>query len=146
MENPSERARERRQAIQDHAASIGIDEAYISQLVDGFYDRIRKDEELGPIFNAAIGDNWDVHLPKMKLFWSSVTMNTGLYSGQPIPAHTKLSGVTKAHFTRWLTLFEQTLIETAPTPHAKDYFMERAKRIANSLQLAMFGVPGIPRL
>lgn len=139
------RARERRAAIQDYAASIGIDEAYISLLVDRFYDRIRKDERLGPIFENAIGDEWAAHMPKMKQFWSSVTMNTGLYSGKPVPAHTKLETVQSADFDIWLTLFEQTLHDTAPSPEAVLYFMERAQRIAQSLKLAMFGIPGLPK-
>lgn len=145
MSDIEDRIRERRKAIQDNAARIGINDAYISALVDRFYDKIRADAELGPIFNRAIGDDWDTHLPKMKQFWSSVTMNTGLYSGQPVPAHKKLSTVKKAHFERWLALFEQTLIETSPSPEAIDYFMERARRIAKSLQLAMFGIPSIPK-
>lgn len=145
MSEIEKRITERRKAIQNNAASLGIDEAYVSILVDSFYSKIRIDADLGPIFNGAIGDKWDSHLPKMKQFWSSVTMNTGLYSGQPVPAHTKLSGVNKAHFERWLTLFEQTLIETAPSKDAIDYFMVRARRIAKSLQLAMFGIPSIPK-
>lgn len=141
----SERARERRAAIQAHAADIGIDEAYVSTLVDTFYDRVRAHPVLGPIFDGEIGDQWEVHLPKMKQFWSSVTMNTGLYSGKPVPAHTKLSGVRPEDFGIWLEIFEQTLADTAPTPEAAAYFMERARRIAQSLKLAMFGYPGIPQ-
>ena len=39
----------------------------------------------------------------------------------------------------------ETLRDTASTPEAVDYFMERAERIAQSLQLAMFGYPGVPK-
>ena len=138
-----DRARERRQAIQDHAADIGINETYLSQLVDTFYERVRAHPTLGPIFDGEIGDNWDTHLPKMKQFWSSVTMNTGVYSGKPVPAHTKLMGVRPEDFGLWLGVFEQTLIDTAPTQEAADYIMLRARRIAESLKLAMFGIPGL---
>ena len=140
------RAQERRAAIQAHAASIGIDEVYISILVDTFYERIRADSRLGPIFEGEIGDQWAVHMPKMKQFWSSVTMNTGVYSGKPVPAHTKLKGVRAEDFDIWLSLFKQTLKETAPSPEVIPYFMERAERIANSLKLAMFGLPGLPQI
>ena len=139
-----DRARERRAAIQIHAASIGIDEAYISHLIDSFYDAVRTHETLGPIFDGEIGDHWAAHMPKMKAFWSSVTMNTGLYSGKPVPAHTKLVGVRAEDFDLWLSLFERTLQETAPMPEVVPYFMERAQRIAKSLQLAMFGIPSLP--
>jgi hemoglobin len=35
------------------------------------------------------------------------------------------------------------LADTAPTPGAQHFFMERAQRIARSLQLALFGLPGL---
>ena len=41
----------------DHAP---LDEAAIALLVDRFYDRVRRDPELGPVFNNAVHD-WDVH-------------------------------------------------------------------------------------
>lgn len=144
MGDPVVTAHARRAEIQRRANVIGIDEAYISLLVDEFYRRIRADETLGPIFEEAIGDRWDYHLPRMKSFWASVALNAGTYSGQPVPAHKKLSQVEQSHFQTWLALFRQTLQDTAPTPEAVDYFMERANRIAESLQLAMFGFPGLP--
>lgn len=137
-------AHERRTQIQRHANAIGIDEMYVSRLVDEFYRRVRRDSTLGPIFDEAIGDRWDQHLPRMKSFWASVALNAGTYSGQPVPIHRKLSRVEKPHFELWLKLFRETLEETAQTPQAVDYFMERANRIAKSLQLAMFGFPGLP--
>ena len=144
MSDPVVTAHARRAEIQRRANVIGIDEAYISLLVDEFYRRIRADETLGPIFEEAIGDRWDYHLPRMKSFWASVALNAGTYSGQPVPAHKKLSRVQQSHFQTWLALFRQTLQDTSPTLEAVDYFMERANRIAESLQLAMFGIPGLP--
>lgn len=136
-------ADERRAEIQAHAAALGIDEDYISLLVETFYGRIRAHELIGPIFENAIGDNWDHHLSTMKAFWASVALNAGRYSGKPVPAHKKHASIEPWHFKIWLALFEQTLKETAPTPGAVTHFMERAERIAQSLQLAMFGVPGL---
>ena len=132
MGDPVVTAHARRAEIQRRANVIGIDEAYISLLVDEFYRRIRAEETLGPIFEEAIGDRWDYHLPRMKSFWASVALNAGTYSGQPVPAHKKLSRVQQSHFQTWLALFRQTLQDTAPTPEAVDYFMERANKIANS--------------
>lgn len=133
-------ADERREQIQKDAAAKGIDETYISTLVETFYSRIRQDPELGPIFDRVIGGKWDAHLRRMKDFWASVALNAGRYSGKPVPAHKKLEGVTREHFTNWLALFEATLDDTAPSPEAVSHFMERAVRIAESLQLAMFGL------
>ena len=138
-------AHQRRAEIQARAAAMGIDEGYISYLVDTFYSRIRAHETLGPIFDDAIGDHWDQHLPRMKSFWASVALNAGTYSGQPVPAHQKLNTVEPTHVGIWLALFRQTLEDTAPSREAVPYFMERAERIAESLKLAMFGFPGLPR-
>lgn len=139
-------AAERRADIQQAAARMGIDEAYISRLVDTFYARIQADDTLGPIFASQVS-NWDTHLPTMKDFWSSVALNTGRYSGRPVPAHFKFKDkVSSSDFAHWLALFRQTLEETAPSAEAIDYFMARAERIAKSLQLAMLGDPDLNNL
>lgn len=135
-----EAAAARRQAIQDHAASIGIDDAYVSVMVDTFYERVRANPDLAPIFMAAIPGDWTAHLARMKEFWASVAYNAGRYSGQPVPVHKRLEGVERRHFDIWLGLFRENLDATAPTEEAADYLMERANRIAQSLQLAIFGV------
>ena len=132
----------RRAEIQAHAAAMGIDDAFISHLVESFYQRVRAHDVLGPIFNNAVED-WDAHMPNMKDFWSSVAMSTGRYSGKPVPAHQKLTGVSKDDFAIWLGLFEQTLHDIAPSPDVVPYFMERAQRIAESLKLAMFTLPSL---
>jgi len=138
-------AAERRQKIQDHAASLGIDERYISYLVDTFYARIQTHSQLGPIFAQVIGSNdWAPHLATMKNFWSSVTLSTGRYSGQPVPKHKAIARIEEKHFALWLALFEETLNDTAPSEETVAYFMERANRIATSLKLAIFGMPGLP--
>ena len=134
---------ERRDAIRAHAASLGIDDTYICDLVEAFYARVRGHDELGPVFDKAIGDNWPQHLSRMKDFWASVTLNAGRYSGKPVPAHKQHASIRPEHFTIWLGLFEQTLVETAPSREAVDYFMERANRISQSLQMALFGLPGL---
>ncbi len=141
MEHVSLTALERRKLIQQNALNMGINDEFISKLVDTFYDHVRKHDRLGPIFDDIIGDNWTPHLLKMKSFWSSVAMNSGTYSGQPVPVHRKLTKVREDDFNIWLSLFEKTLIEIAPTKEVIPYFMDRAARIAQSLQLAMFGVP-----
>lgn len=134
----------RRQEMRANAAQAGVDEAYISTLVDTFYGQIRDHAVLGPIFNEAIGDEWGPHLSKMKTFWASVALGDTAYSGRPVPKHKALTAVQEPHFEIWLGLFEQTLVETAPKPEAVSYLLEPARRIAASLKLAMFGIPGLP--
>lgn len=133
----------RRAELERKSRGIGIDEAYISELVDTFYQRVRAHETLGPIFEREIGDDWPPHLAKMKGFWQSLSLYDGSYSGKPVQAHTKLRGVQSQHFDIWLALFRSTLDDTAPSAEAAEYLEGRAQNIAESLKLAMFGSPGL---
>ncbi|HYC66603.1 group III truncated hemoglobin [Brevundimonas sp.] len=131
----------RRAAIVDQIrAETGIDEAMIAQLVDGFYDRVRADPLIGPVFNERISD-WGPHLEQMRLFWSSVALMSGVYHGRPMPKHLPLP-VDARHFDRWLELFEATARDLCP-PAAADHFIERARRIAESLELGIAGANGV---
>lgn len=136
----SEHALAARQKIRADAAAIGVDEAFISKLVDEFYSRVQKHEHLGPVFNGAVHD-WPEHLAKLKLFWESVALNAGVYSGNPMRAHLKTKSIEPAHFGEWLHLFEQTLRDIAPTEAAVEYFMVRANRIGESLKMGLFFRP-----
>jgi hemoglobin len=51
-------------------------------------------------------------------------------------AHAELPEITLAHFGRWLALFQDTAIRTCP-PDAAQVFVDRANRIAESLQLGI---------
>ena len=131
----------RRAAIVDHIrAETGIDEPMIARLVDAFYDRVRADPMLGPVFADRIAD-WGPHLEQMRLFWSSVALMSGLYHGRPMPKHLPLP-VDARHFDRWLELFEATAAEACP-PAAAAHFVERARRIAESLELGIAGANGV---
>jgi hemoglobin len=126
---------QRRTAITDRIkAETGIDDAMIAELVDRFYERVRADDVLGPVFAARIED-WPPHLAKMRAFWSSVALMSGTYHGQPMKLHLPLP-IDADHFDRWLALFGQTARELCP-PQAAAHFMERANRIAESLELGI---------
>lgn len=118
----------------DIAAGTGIDEAMIERLVRAFYAKVRADPLLGPVFAARITD-WEPHLMQMCAFWSSVTLMTGCYHGQPMRVHRDLP-VDAGHFDRWLALFEQTARDLCP-PAAAAHFIDRARRIAESLELGI---------
>lgn len=109
-------------------------EDQIRELVHRFYDRIRADDLLGPIFRRVIGDNWGRHLALMCDFWSSVMLSSGRYKGRPIPAHLKIGGIEPRHFTHWLALFRATTHELF-APALAAVFISRAERIAESLKL-----------
>ncbi len=82
----------------------------IKLLVDTFYDRIREDVLLGPIFNERIQDRWPVHLEKMYKFWQTVLLQEHTYFGSPFPPHAQLP-VGHEHFAAWLALFSKTVDE-----------------------------------
>jgi hemoglobin len=140
MHDKDETAAERRARITaDIMAQTGIDEALIQRLVHRFYGRVRLDPLIGPNFNARVAD-WPAHLEKLCAFWSSVVLMSGRYRGQPMQAHLPLP-VSGAHFDRWLALFEETAAEVCP-PAAAAYFVERARRIADSLELGIAAQEG----
>jgi hemoglobin len=122
------------------AARTGITEAMIERLVHAFYDKVRADAVLGPVFDARIRD-WVPHLQQMCAFWSSVALMTGRYHGTPMVKHAPLP-VDAAHFDRWLALFEQTAHEVCPG-EAEAHFVERARRIATSLELGIANANGV---
>lgn len=83
----------------------------IELLVNSFYNKVKVDEVLGPIFTVVIPVNWAVHLPVMYQFWENAVFYTGGYTGNPMVMHAHLHkkiGLTAALFTRWLKLFDET--------------------------------------
>ncbi len=121
-----------RQARREAAEAVGVDAAYISLLVDSFYDRIRRDEVLGPIFKARISD-WPRHLHQMKHFWASVLHASGTFTGNPMAKHIAIADIEEPEFQRWLMLFDETLRAIEPHPEASEMVAARARQIADSL-------------
>ena len=107
----------------------------IKKLVDSFYDKVKADEMLAPIFNEVAKVNWSEHLPMLYRFWSALLFQTKNFKGQPFPKHAVLP-VQREHFTRWVSLFVQTVDEHFSGPkseEAKGFAMS----IADTFQLRM---------
>ena len=136
----TEAASRRARATAEIVARTGIDDGMIAALVHAFYAQVRDDSTLAPIFNQRIS-NWDVHLARMCDFWSSVVLHSGRYHGSPMQKHLDLP-VDAAHFDRWLALFEVTAREICPPPAAA-YFIDRARHIAQSLEIGIAGSNGV---
>lgn len=118
----------------------GIDDPMIERLVRTFYGAVRNDPLIGPVFAERIAD-WEPHIQRMCEFWSSVALMSGRYHGQPMVKHMPLP-VDGRHFDRWLELFERTAREVCP-PAAADHFIERALRIAQSLEMGIAAGHGV---
>jgi hemoglobin len=126
--------RDRNLIVRDIVDRTGIDEAMIERLVRTFYGRARLDPLIGPIFAKTVQD-WEDHIARLCAFWSSVALMSGRYHGQPMVAHLPLP-IHSPHFDRWLELFAETAREVCP-PAAAAHFLERAHRIADSLEMGI---------
>jgi hemoglobin len=108
-----------------------ITEPEISTLVDTFYAKVRRDPDIGPIFNAIVGD-WPHHLATLKDFWSTVLLTTGRYKGDPMMTHLQLP-LDPDHFSRWLALFAETANEVLSPNHAREV-IAKSRRIAENFK------------
>lgn len=124
--------------MQDPNEQHRLDSAGITALVHAFYDSVRADPELGPVFLRAIGDDWTPHLARMVDFWSTVMLGSKQFQGNVFGTHMQLQGVEPAHFRRWLALFGQTAGRLFP-PALAEEFTTVGRRIAASLQYGFFG-------
>ena len=116
-----------------------LTEADIMRLMDVFYARIRRDEVLGPIFATKIEDtdaDWTAHRAHIGDFWSSIFLRTKRFKGNPMLKHAAIPGLTPAHFTNWLSLFQVSAEKTLNTAQAAE-IMIMARRIAQSLQMGL---------
>jgi hemoglobin len=109
----------------------------IENMVNLFYEKIKKDDLIGYIFNDLVKVEWDKHLPVMYEFWEGVLFFTGGYTGNPMITHRKLNHVVKLtpdHFNRWLKLFIATINENFEGEKA-ELAKQRAMSIATVMQL-----------
>jgi hemoglobin len=93
---------------QDKKEILTIDD--VKLLVDDFYNKVREDALLGPVFNEKIGERWPAHLDKMYRFWQTILLDQHTYHGSPFKPHADLP-IDKEHFDQWLVLFDHTVTE-----------------------------------
>jgi hemoglobin len=110
-------------------------------LVSTFYNKVKADLTLGPIFNETIKD-WDHHLDHLTTFWeTSLFMTRKLehkYYGNPLEAHVKVDknfnhSITELHFGIWLNLWFETLDDLF-----EGEIVENAKRRARKMGTFMY--------
>ncbi len=104
----------------------------IRLLVETFYERIRRDAMLGPIFNETAAVDWDTHIPLLIDFWSTIVFSIPAYKGNPMQVHIELNAktpLTKAHFDHWLEMFSTT-VDDLFTGKTAEHIKQRAGHIA----------------
>ena len=104
----------------------------IEVLVDRFYDQVKANEVLSPLFRDV---DWVKHLPIMYSFWSSAILGEQSYRGNPFQKHMHLA-IGKQHFGGWLRLFWQTVDEMFSGENANE-IKSRAQSIASVFQYKM---------
>lgn len=118
----------------DHTPDRDIQtEDDISDLVNSFYEKVRRDDLLAPVFKATIKGDWDQHLQRMCDFWSTLLLYSQKYRGDPMTKHMALN-IGREHFSRWLQLFTRTVDDLFKGENAKEA-KKRAGYIAKLMQL-----------
>ncbi|HEY4327566.1 MAG TPA: group III truncated hemoglobin [Mucilaginibacter sp.] len=79
----------------------------IRLFVDEFYEKVRNDELIGPVFLEKIED-WQHHLEKLYAFWNAALFGVPGFRGNPFARHASLE-IGPEHFDRWLKLFNETI-------------------------------------
>ncbi|HWB15321.1 MAG TPA: group III truncated hemoglobin [Vicinamibacterales bacterium] len=104
-------------------------------LVDEFYERVRQDDLIGPIFTDVARVDWSKHLPKMYAFWESILFGVAGFKGNPMIVHralAQLTPLTSREFDRWIELFHATVDDLFQGPTAEDA-KRRASMIAGTM-------------
>jgi len=110
------------------------DEATIRAFVLRFYEIAGADDELGPLFAAAIKD-WDAHVKVMTNFWSTALLGTKRYEGTAYAPHVGLP-IEEHHFGRWLTALDRAGKDVLP-PELGERSMARARHMAMSFKAGL---------
>ncbi len=86
----------------------------IEYLVNAFYNKAVKDEEIGFFFTGIAKIDLTKHLPKMYAFWESILFGQMSYKGNPMGVHfpiNKVHPMEQHHFNRWLEIWKITVRE-----------------------------------
>ena len=80
----------------------------IQLMVITFYERIQKNEVLGPIFEEKVHGRWPEHLEKMVRFWQTILLGEHTYNGTPFSPHARMP-IDESHFIIWVKTFTTTV-------------------------------------
>ena len=106
-------------------------QANIDIFVDSFYEKIRADTQLAPLFFDVAQIDLAVHLPHIKHYWYKLLLGDTRYQRHTMNIHRQLHAqreLQPADFQKWLCLFVETVDGSFSGERA-----ERAKAVATSI-------------
>ncbi|MDZ4709583.1 MAG: group III truncated hemoglobin [Saprospiraceae bacterium] len=113
-------------------------------LVDQFYNKVRANPVIGPIFTEVAQLDFSAHLPIMYSFWGSQLLGEQSYTGNPMIPHLKLGKLTpmgEVQFGEWLRLFNETVDEFFTGTKAE----EAKSRAGNIARLMLYKINQEPK-
>jgi hemoglobin len=111
----------------------------IAQLVHSFYEKIRTDALLGPIFDSQIREEaWPAHLRKLTDFWETNLFGISKFKGSPTLKHIQVDKnlgfrIDQKHFGQWLQLWFETIDDLFEGELA-----DKAKQAARKMSTGQF--------
>src|SRR5688572_25660178 len=116
----------------------------IELLMKNFYDKVKKDNTIGPIFNDIARVNWEHHIPIICDFWETLLLDAASYRKNVMEVHFILNRkmpLEEKHFKVWLQLFSETVDELF-TGNKATMAKTKAKSIAALMQFKIKGETG----
>lgn len=117
-----------------------LDKTGVRAFVETFYEKVAKDDLIGPVFERRVHGEWGPHFDTMVLFWSAVLLREMNYRGSPPEVHRAIEELEPRMFKRWLELFSETMHELFDPALAESLF-QRAERIGEMLSANVLGRP-----
>ena len=113
----------------------------ISKLIHTFYDEVREDDLLGPIFNSMIKD-WDKHLELLTDFWETNLFFVKKYAGNPLEAHVRADEfhnhtINEFHFGTWLNIWFKNIDDLFEGENAQ-LAKNRARNMSTFMNMEIF--------
>ena len=122
-----------------------INKESLTKFVSAFYDKAKKDKDIGPIFTAKIDsdEKWKRHKAVLSAFW--LKLLTGeqdesapeRHKGGIVGAHQELPAFPREYFGIWLKLFEETLDEFY-NDECKAQILAKANGLSDRLQGVLY--------
>ena len=104
-------------------------------LMEAFYSKMLKDEQIGYIFTEVAQLNLEHHLPLLADFWNNALFHAGGYKNNVVQIHKDLNAketLKPEHFKRWQALLAETI-----DAHFKGEIAEKMKLRASQVGMTV---------